>query len=231
MSLSCGSASIIVNENQKVSISAHNFSIDPKEDIVAAVENYEALFSSEADLIRRKKLIALQQLKKDPIITMADKGNITTVLDKEWYDHKIKKCWMIKKFTNIPKPAQPHPHPQDVNLLDSKKITKEANFTLKNSDVTTRRLYGLPNLQKENSIPHSVFSQTHLPTGLLKNYPQYWNHLIEKSKHHVRNFSDFASPIARELLQTDEIMVVFDVVSLFTKVPVQLALNIAKQHL
>jgi len=80
---------------------------------------------------------------------------------------------MIKKFTNIPKPAQPHPHPQDVNLLDSKKITKEANFTLKNSDVTTRRLYGLPNLQKENSIPHSVFSQTHLPTGLLKNYPQY----------------------------------------------------------
>ena len=143
--------------------------------------------------------------------------------------------WSRNLQTSQNQPNRIH-KPQDVNnfvnnLLDSKKITKEANFTLKNSDVTTRRLYGLPNLQKENSIPHSVFSQTHLPTGLLKNYPQYWNHLIEKSKHHVRNFSDFASPIARELLQTDEIMVVFDVVSLFTKVPVQLALNIAKQHL
>jgi len=41
----------------------------------------------------------LQQLKKDPIITKADKGNIITVLDKEWYDHKIKKFCMIKKFT------------------------------------------------------------------------------------------------------------------------------------
>ena len=37
--------------------------------------------------------MALQQLKKDPriIITKADRGNVTTVLDKEWYDHKINK--------------------------------------------------------------------------------------------------------------------------------------------
>jgi len=34
-----------------------------------------------------------------------------------------------------------------------------------------------------------------------------------------------------ELLQTDEVMVSFDAVSLFTKVQIQLALNIAKQHL
>jgi len=35
--------------------------------------------------------MALQELKKDPsiIITKADKGNITTVLDKKWYDNKI----------------------------------------------------------------------------------------------------------------------------------------------
>jgi len=66
---------------------------------------------SEADLIRskvvsnirnkkrsrsvltKKEHMALQQLKKDPriIITKADRGNVTTVLDKEWYDHKINK--------------------------------------------------------------------------------------------------------------------------------------------
>jgi len=49
-----------------------------------------------------------------------------------------------------------------------------------------------------------------------------------ESKHHVRNSLDFASCSAHELLQTDEIRL--EVVSLFTKVSIQLALNIAKQH-
>ena len=42
---------------------------------------------------------------------------------------------------------------------------------------------------------------------------------IGKSKHHVRNSSDFASSLAYELLKTDEIKISFDVVSLFTSVP------------
>jgi len=52
--------------------------------------------------------------------------------------------------------------------------------------------------------------------------------IIEKSRHHVRISLDFASSIVHELLQTDEIMVSIDVASLLTKVPIQLALNIAK---
>ena len=93
-----------------------NFVIAPKEvpikDILASVEDgLRGIPASEADLIRGKAVstiknkkrsrsvltkmehMALQQLKKDPsiIITKADKGNITTVLDKEWYDNKINK--------------------------------------------------------------------------------------------------------------------------------------------
>jgi len=40
---------------------------------------------------------------------------------------------------------------------------------------------------------------------------------LGRSKHHVRNSSDFASSIVHELLKTDEIMVSFDVIPLFTK--------------
>jgi len=93
-----------------------NFAIVPKEvpikDILASIEDgLRGIPPSEADLIRgkvvstiqnkmqsrsvltKKEHMALQQLKKDPsiIITKADKGNITTVLDKEWYDNKINK--------------------------------------------------------------------------------------------------------------------------------------------
>ena len=85
----------------------------PIKDILASVENgLRGISPSEADLIIRGKVVstiqnkkrsrsvltrkehmALQQLKKDPsiIITKTDKGNITTVLDKEWYDNKINK--------------------------------------------------------------------------------------------------------------------------------------------
>jgi len=77
-----------------------------------------------------------------------------------------------------------------------------------------------------------MVSFTDSPTyGLAKELSSLLKPLIRKSKHHVRNSSDFASSNTHELLQTDEIMVSFDVAALFTKVPIQLALNIAKQHL
>jgi len=65
--------------------------------------------------------------KKDPsiLITKAYKGNITTVLDKGWYDHKINKMLDHLKTKTNPTASTT----QDVNkfvnnLLESKKIIK-----------------------------------------------------------------------------------------------------------
>jgi len=67
---------------------------------------------------------------------------------------------MIKKLTTILIRTQPHlqSRSSDVNkfvnnLLETKKITKEASVRLKASDATSPRLYGLPKLHKEN-IPY-----------------------------------------------------------------------------
>jgi len=65
---------------------------------------------------------------------------------------------MIKKLTTILIRTQPHLQSSDVNkfvnnLLETKKITKEASVRLKASDATSPRLYGLPKLHKEN-IPY-----------------------------------------------------------------------------
>jgi len=65
---------------------------------------------------------------------------------------------MIKKLTNILKTnptasTTKHVNKFVNNLLESKKITKEASFRLTNSDATTPRLYGLPKLRKLNNIP------------------------------------------------------------------------------
>ena len=95
------------------------------------------------------------------------------------------------------------------------------NPTIRTTKITQR---------KHPSPTHSVLhTLTYL--RIAKELSSLLKPLIGKLKHHVRNSSDFASSIIHELLQTDEVKVSFDVVSLFAKVPIQLALNIVKQHL
>ena len=55
--------------------------------------------------------------------------------------------------------------------------------------------------------------------------------LVGKSEHHVVNSKEFVTKIEQTKLREDEILVSFDVVSLFTNVPIDEACNIAKERL
>jgi len=80
-------------------------------------------------------------------------------------------------------------------------------YGLTKLDATTPRLYRLPKLHKENIPLRPIVSFTYSPTyGLATELSSLLKPLIGKSKHHVRKSSDFASSIAYELLQTDEII-------------------------
>jgi len=55
--------------------------------------------------------------------------------------------------------------------------------------------------------------------------------LVGNTEFHVRNSSDFVESITNLRLEVDEILVSFDVVSLFTNIPTTLAVEIAKKRL
>jgi len=55
--------------------------------------------------------------------------------------------------------------------------------------------------------------------------------LVGNTEFHVRNSSDFVESINELRLEDDEILVSFDVVSLFTNIPTTLAVEIAKKRL
>lgn len=55
--------------------------------------------------------------------------------------------------------------------------------------------------------------------------------LAGRTEFHVRNLDDFGNTISDLQLQEDEVLVSFDVVSLFTTIPTHLSMEIAMQRL
>jgi len=78
--------------------------------------------------------VTLQHLQKDPsvLISNADKGNITTVLDKEWYDNNMNKMLDDQEIYKHLKPTQPHPQLTiSINLLTTWSEAKSKRSTKK----------------------------------------------------------------------------------------------------
>ena len=51
------------------------------------------------------------------------------------------------------------------------------------------------------------------------------------SEHHVKNSEEFVELVTTVIIQETEILVSFDVISLFTKIPVDLAIKVAQERL
>ena len=171
------------------------------------------------------------------MISKADKGNTTVVMDKTDYDKRL--LTMLEDNTTYQK-LQKDPTPnteKTVNkfvsqLVADNKITKIQSYRLKSSNGRAPVLYGLPKLHKENTPLRPIVSFTGSPTyNLSKDLARILSELTGKSDHHVRNSKDFAKFITSITINDDEQMVSFDVVSLFTKIPTGLAVEIAKSRL
>ena len=67
--------------------------------------------------------------------------------------------------------------------------------------------------------------------SLLKHLVSILSPLVGNSEHHVRNSTNFAKFMTTQTLEEDEVLVSFDVMSLFTKIPTNLAVQVARQRL
>ena len=80
-------------------------------------------------------------------------------------------------------------------------------------------------------IENKLNSQGSPTYNLAKYLAEILKPLVGKSEHHVVNSKEFITKIEQTKLDEDEILVSFDVVSLFTNVPIDEACNIAKERL
>lgn len=175
-----------------------------------------------------KKII--DENKEKILITTSDKGNKTVVIYKETYKEKMNKLLEDKSTYKVTR-TDPTTTLQKKNnnlvqeLFKNKHITKFERIKLINNQAAAPELYGLPKIHKENIPLRPISSSMNVPCyGLAKHLGTILKNLISPI-YNIKNSIELKAKINELTLEKDDILVSFDVVSLFTNIPTYLAIK------
>lgn len=251
----------LTNDQTKLLSKGMNFSITPKEipvkEIVSRVENtVKNLEKAESDNIRAKVSLTLQkakapiqnlskaerlslkQLREDEsiVILPADKGRASVILNKEDY---VAKCNQhidngpYKYLKKDPTECIKREARTKLQKLKEREIIDQSlYFKLKPTDSPAPRFYGLPKIHKPDIPIRPIVSYVGTPLYKLSKYiASILQHYTKSGNNHSKNSKEFSEYIRQQTVDEDEIMVSFDVTSLYTNVPIKDTLLILKDLL
>lgn len=181
--------------------------------------------------LTRPERLALRELNSNPeiIILPADKGNATVVLNKHDYDTKIRTLLDDATYRKIPKDPTTKIERRTTLLINESKLSEPIRKSLKPKESHPPRLYGLPKIHKTNIPLRPIVSAINSPTYRLARYlASELKPLLRNSGSRILNSKDFVEKIQQIRLHPNDILVSFDVESLFTKVPIPDTLEIIK---
>nr|VZH98639.1 unnamed protein product [Spirometra erinaceieuropaei] len=176
---------------------------------------------------------ALRTLKADKsiIILTADKGRSTVVLNKEDYVNKVEallgdRTAYIPCEGDMTKTLMSKINKDLANLRKSKAITQFDWQRMKPKDSAIVRFYGLPKVHKSGTNLRPIASLRGTPTfGLAKWLFQRLKFLTQGSETTIHSAEQFLEKLQGIRLTDDEVLVSFDVISLFTSIPQHLAVE------
>ena len=99
------------------------------------------------------------------------------------------------------------------------------------TDSTPASFYGLPKIHKENVPLRPITSVVGSPTYELSKYLAKILSPLQNNKYTVKNSASFVKKIRTMPIDPDEILISFDVVSLFTCIPTQLVIEVVRERL
>ena len=233
-----------------------NYSITPATlptiDLVAKIETtLTGMAAEKADTIRadlrsiirktkppernitRKQSRSLKSLQQNEniIILPADKGRATVVLDKEDYIKKCNEHLTSGPYTKLKKDPTSSivskVTKKPIELRDNNLIEQQEYFRLKPTGTQPPRFYSLPKIHQDGTPMRPIVSYTGTPlygiSKFIANILKPYGKLKEQQAHRSKSFSAF---ICQQESEPDEIMVSFDVTSLYTTIPIDQALLI-----
>ena len=206
----------------------------PNETIVSSVE---AVLSRQRELSEPSKdnirsRIARQALKRlrndnDILILPADKGRVTVVMDKIDYHHKMdKQTYEVLKRDSTPAQLQRKLNSKLLQLKKADAIDIRRYNRLRCPVPQPAKLYSLPKLHKPNVPMRAIVSFFGSPTYELSKYlTTILKPLTDESRHKLQSTENFIDAIKTIQVPDDHKLVSFNVKSLFTSIPLQLALD------
>ena len=226
----------IVSSVESVLASQRELPESTKDDIRSRIASTLQSASLTDCKLTKDELHALKRLRndKDIVILPADKGRVTVVMDKKDYTDKMDSL-VNDKQTYEPLKRDPTPALQrrlNGKLLDLKKtetIDIQLYYRLRCRVPQSPKLYGLPKLHKPNIPMRPIVSFYGSPTyQLSKHLTNILKPLTDKSRHKLQSTDNFIDAIKAIQIPDDHKLVSFDVKSLFTSIPLQLALDCTK---
>ena len=174
---------------------------------------------------------AMEELKQydDIVILNADKGNNTVVVDKLEYDKKLLRLLSNSATYQVILKNPICSIEKSLNrfigkLYKNDKISSYLYKTLRCIDSVLPRIYGLPKIRKPNVPLRPIVSFIGTATYQLTKFLwQILVPLVGNTQYTVKNSSKFVGLISSIKLGKSESQVSFNVVSLFTSVPLKTA--------
>ena len=176
---------------------------------------------------------ALKRLKNDNdiVILPADKGRVTVVMDKTDYfdkmDALVNDKQTYEELKRDPTPAlQRKLNSKIPTLKKTDAFDTQRYYRLRCSVPQPPKLYGLPKLHKPGIPMRPIVSFCGSPTYQLSKYlTTILQPLTDKSRRKLQSTENFIDAIKTVQIPDDYKLVSFDVKSLFTSIPLQLALH------
>ncbi|XP_075162990.1 uncharacterized protein LOC142235613 [Haematobia irritans] len=167
---------------------------------------------------------------KDIMVTTADKGNKTVVLYKNEYREKMRQLLNDKNTYKV-MDTDPTEKLEKINnrivteLYNNKLLTKWEKLKLTSVSAKSPELYGLPKIHKEGTPLRPISSSMNVPCYQLSKYIGSILKNIISIEYNTVNSLNLKQKLKSVILEDDDIIVSFDVVSLFTNIPTHLAIK------
>ena len=157
----------------------------------------------------------------------ADKGNATVILNTTDYKQKVFSLLVDSTYINLKKDPTESIERKTTKLLKISSLPENLRKRLQASGSRAPRLYGLPKIHEEWVPLRPIVSNIGAPTLQLAKYlTGFLNQLTGKSAHHIKNSAHLTQILDNLQVQPGDLMVSFDMLSLFTKVPVEDSLSL-----